>query len=367
MKLPTLHESRGHLASRSRHRCAVTLVVITALLLVPAGASAASPELEFVAPGHSLPVPFTTEGGTVTAEMAGFELLVHCTASHGEGEITGARSTVSSYQLTGCKAGVSQKCNSAGAQVEEIATGPIDGDLVYLDQAKREVGILLNPGGGTYIKFECGGEAAEGKGSFLAPASPIDLEASSFTATLSQVASVQTPDEYENEKGERLQAIPIGKKGGDNSVPTGVGLAMTVHTSVPVEIKAVSTEEIETKRYEEKVNQLQLSVNGLEEAFKKYEEHAKQTAQEAAKHEEEANAKLAAAVKKQQEAEAVSKKVQEEVNQLRAALTRSQLLAHALRRCVQQPKSKRARCVASADKRYGVKAAKAARRTRVAG
>ena len=67
----------------------------SALLLVPAGANAASPVLEFVVPGDSLPVSFTTESGAVNAEMAGFKSLVHCTASHGEGELTGPRTTVS--------------------------------------------------------------------------------------------------------------------------------------------------------------------------------------------------------------------------------------------------------------------------------
>jgi hypothetical protein len=338
-----------------------------ALLLVPAAASAASPVLEFVAPGHSLPVPFTTEGGAVTAEMAGLQILVHCTASHGAGEITGPRSTVSHYQLTGCEAGGS-KCKSESASEGEINTGSIEGDLVYIDQAKREVGVLLNPGGGTYISFECGGESAEGKGPFLAPVSPINEEATSFTATLNQLDSVQTPDEYENAKGERVQAIPTGRRESNKVVPTGVGLAMTVRPSVPVEIKAISAGQAEAKQLEEEVKQLQTTLKKLEEAFKQYEEHAKQAGQEAKKHEEEANTQIAAAVKKQQEAEAAAKKAQEEVNRLRASLTRAQSMAHALRRCEKQPKSQRARCMASADKRYGAKAAQTdRRRRRVAG
>ena len=362
MKLRVPQEPGCSRVLRGRHHYAVGLLAVVALLLVPAGASAASPVLEVLAPGHSLPVPFTTEGGAVTAEMAGFQILVHCTASSGEGEITGPRSTVSKYRLTGCTAGVSQKCKSEGAQTEEITTGPIDGDLVYIDQAKHEVGVLLNPGGGTYISFECGGEFAEGKGPFLARVSPIDEEATSFTASLNQTDSVQTPDEYENEKGERLQAIPTGKKGTNKFVPTGVELAMTVHPSVPVEIRAISTGEIEAQQHEEETTGLQVNLKGLEEAFKKYEEHAQQAAQEAKKHEEEAKAQIAAAVKKQQEAEAAAKKTQEEVNKLRASLTRAQLLAHALRQCAKQPKSQRARCVSRAENRYGAKSAKTSQR-----
>jgi hypothetical protein len=184
--------------------------------------------------------------------MAGFESLVHCTASHGEGEITGPRSTVSEYRLTGCvtERGSHEKCKSAEASEEEIKTGPIDAELVYINQTARELGMLLNPGGGTYA-FECGGISAEGQGAFLAPVSPINQEATSFTATLSQLDSVQTPDEYENEKGERLQTIPTGRKGADKFVPTGVEAAFTVHPVVPVEIKAVTAAEIEAKQHEE--------------------------------------------------------------------------------------------------------------------
>jgi len=179
---------------------------------------------------------------------------------------------------------------------------------------------------------------------------------------------VQTPDEYENENGERVQAIPTGRRNGNKFVPTGVELEMTVVTSVPVEVKATSTGEIEAKKHEEEVEQLQMTLSKLEEAFKQYEEHAKQTGQEAKKHEEEANAQLAATVKKQQEAEATAKKAGEEVTKLHASLTRAQSLARALRQCEKQPKSQRARCVASADKRYGAKAAKTDRaRRRVAG
>jgi hypothetical protein len=342
-----------------------------AMAIAPAGASATLPTLEFVAPGHSLPVRFTTESGAVSAEMAGFETLVHCTASQGEGEITGPRSTVSKYRLTGCTAG-SQKCKSAGANEEEIKTGEIDGDLVYIDQAKRQVGILLNPGGDTYISFECGGESAEGQGAFVAPVSPIDQEATSFTATLSQLSSVQTPDEYENEKGELRQAIPTGRRGSNEFVPTGVELAMTVHPSVPVEIKAVTTQEIEANQYEEEAEeyeevfkQLQASLAKQEEALKMAEEHAKRVGEEAKKHEEEAivraaaeakkhqeeeaTARSAAEAKKRQEEEAAAKKKREETEKAKSKRS----LARALRECQRRPKSRRARCLAVARKKYG--------------
>jgi hypothetical protein len=282
-----------------------------ALLLVPAGASAASPVLEFVVPGHSFPISFITEGGAVSAQMAGFQTLVHCAASHGEGEVTGPRSTVSKYQFTGCSA-EGQKCKSAGAKEEEITTGPIDGDLVYIDQAKDEVGILLNPGGGTYISFECGGESAEGKGSFLAPVSPLNTETMSFTATLTQSNSVQTPDEYEGEKGEALYVFPTGRRGTHEFVPTGVELAMTVTSSVPGEIKAITTQEVEAKQHAEEAKKLEEALQKQEGALKKQEEASKKIEAEAKKHEEALNAQITELEKHQEDEAAANKRRQEE-------------------------------------------------------
>jgi hypothetical protein len=349
--------SRGSQLLRGSCLCAVALATAIALLIVPAVADAASPVLEFVAPGHSLPIKFTTESGAVNAEMAGYGSLVHCTASHGEGEITGPRSAVSEYRFTGCvtENGSHQKCKSEKAQEEEITTGPIDAELVFIDQATHEVGILLDPSGDTYIAFECGGESAEGRGPFLAPVSPINQEAAAFTAVLSQSGSAQTPDEYETLTGEKRQAIPMGRHGSNALVTTGVEATFTVHPSSTVEIKAVT--EVE-ELVEEHARQV------AEEA-RKHEEEARQHEQK--QHEEEAIASAAAAKKIQEEAAAAAKKHQEEeaaaankkygeAEKPKSKPTRAQLLAKALRACKKQPKKRRARCIASARKKYGAKA-----------
>jgi hypothetical protein len=281
---------------RGRTACAVVLTVAVALL-VPAGASASAPVLEFVVPGNHLPVGFTTESGQVTAEMAGFSSLVHCEASHGTGEITGPRSTVSEYTFTGCvtERGSNVKCHSAGAKAEEIRTGPIEADLVYIGQAQDEVGMLLDPGGGTYIAFECGGEQAEGRGPFLAPGSPINTEASAFTVTLSQSGSLQTPDEYEGVGGEELLAIPMGEHGGGKLVTTGVQAAFTVKTSVPVDVRAISAVEVLLGQFAE------------EAATKKRQEE-----QAAVRKGQEEEAAATAARKRQEEEAAASHKREEQ-------------------------------------------------------
>jgi hypothetical protein len=280
---------------RIRGAPVAVLTMTMALLLVPASASATSPVLEFVVPGSHFPVAFTTESESVTAEMANFANVVHCEASHGEGEITGPRSTVSEYTLTGCKteSPSNEKCRSAGAEEEEIRTGLIEADLVYIDQAKLEVAMLLNPDGGIYIAFECGHESATGSGPFLARVGPINTEANVFEATLSQTDSMQTPSEYEGPDGETLPAVPMGEHGGGELVTTGVEAMFTVHSSVSGYIKAVSSEEIEAKKHAE------------EAATKKRQEEEEIAAKKRLEEE-------AAAARKHQEAEAAASHEREE-------------------------------------------------------
>jgi hypothetical protein len=271
---------------------AASATIVLAALLVPAGASAASPVLEFVPHGASLPVSFTTEGGPVIAELAGFSKVVHCSGSAGQGEITGPRTAVAKYEFTGCVAQtgsmVEAKCKSEGApNPEEITTGPIAAELVYLDQAKREVGILLNPGGGIYMTFECGGELTEARGPFLASVTPVNEAASSFTATLTESNALQTPDEYENAAGEKHKATPEGNREGAGWVTTGVASAITVHPSAPIEIRAITAAEVEARQHEAEARQR--------------DDEAK------------AAAAAAAAAKKQQEEAAARKRHEEEV------------------------------------------------------
>jgi hypothetical protein len=278
---------------------AASATIVLAALLVPAGASAASPVLEFVPHGGSLPVSFATEGGPVIAELAGFSKVVHCTGSAGDGQVTGPRTAVAKYEFTGCVAQPgSTECKSENALKEEIRTGSIAAELVYLDQAKREVGILLNPGGGIYMTFECGSEVTEARGPFLASVTPVNEAASSFTATLTESNALQTPDEYENAAGEKLKATPEGNREGAGWVTTGVASAITVHPSTPIEIRAITAAEVEAKQHEAEARQRDDEAKAAAAAAKKQQEEAAARK----RHEEE----VAAANKKHAEEEALA-------------------------------------------------------------
>lgn len=303
----------------------VVLLAALALTVTPAQAKAASPVLEYVAPGASFPIGFTASGGEVTAALTGFDTVVHCTGSHGSGQIIGPRSTVSSYAFTGCETQGGTKgghdCESEGAaNAKEITAEAIEADLVYIDQAKHEVGMLLNPDGGVYMDFKCGGELVEASGPFLSPVGPINKEATSFTATLTRSGATQTPSEYENAIGEKRQAIPMGKREANPSpATTGVELAFTILTAVPLQIKAVTAAEIEAKQREDEA-----------------------AAAAAAKKRQDEEAAAAAATKQRQAAEV-------ELERVRRAL-----LSSALKQCRKSPsKHKRTRCEKRAKKKYG--------------
>jgi hypothetical protein len=219
-------------------------------LSAPTAASAASSVLEYAVPAGP-PVTFTVAGGELTAEMEDLGSLLHCDGSTGKGEITGSRSTVSEYTFTGCatEQGSHVSCESDEAPEGEIKTGRIEAELVWISQARREVGELLDPSGRPYVEFECERIPAVGYGPFLAPVTPIDSEATSFTATLNKSGAMQSPDEYEGSDGEVVQAIPKARHGTDPELfTTGVESIFAVHSSALVDVEAVTAQEVELEQ-----------------------------------------------------------------------------------------------------------------------
>jgi hypothetical protein len=279
----------------------------------------------------AFPVEFTAEGGEVTAVLTDFKAELRCSGSSGKGQITGPRSTTSSYVFTACEAG-GGICQSASANPGEIRTPPIAADLVFLSQGRHEVGMLLAPDGDTYMTFECGGESVSALGPFLSPVGPINQEATSFTASLRRLGAVQIPDEYEGSSGERLQAIPTAEReGGLQPGTTGVELSFAIHTSAPLTVKAVSAAEVEARQREEEAA-----------AKKRHDDEEAAKAAAAKKHQEEEDAAKAAAEQKREQERAQAKK-------------RAQQRSKALEQCRKgHSKQRRARCEARVKKRFAV-------------
>lgn len=320
---------------RAIYVCVVVSITALALVVAPAAASAASPVLEFVPSSGSFPTYFEAEGGNVDARLGEFDRIVECSGSEGEGKITGPRTTLSIYWFTGCVAkkigggGTDLKCKSAGAEEEEeIESEVIEADLVYLSQANHAAAMLLNPGGGVYMEFECGGNAIKASGPFLSPVGPVNQLAPSFTAVLERNGNTQTVTEYEDLDGVTHQAIPTAEVNSEPPDTSGVALAFTVLPSAPLEIKSVNTLELEAKAHEEAKKHRE------EEAAAKKRQDDEAAAQAAKKHQEEEAAALAA---KRAEAKA-----------------RAQKLTKALKKCKKvKAKGKRVQCKKRAVKKFG--------------
>jgi hypothetical protein len=321
--------------------CVLGLIAALVLAAGATSANAASPVLEFTSQSSALPFQFAAEGGEVTAALSDFDTVVHCAGSQGLGEIVGPRTAFSTYSFTGCEtrggAAGGRECRSATALESEIQTPIIEAELVFINQANREVGMALAPHGGTYMEFECGGENVKAIGPFLAPVGPIDQEGTSFTASLSRAGATQVPSAYESLTGETLPAIPTGERE-HSSGTTGVELSFAIHTFQPLMVKAITAAEVEDRQRDE------------EAAAQK-------------RHDDEEAAKAAAAARKHGEEEATKRRLEEEAAKRREEKRarekgRARQLAKALKQCRKSASGqKRASCERRAKKRYGAQRA----------
>jgi hypothetical protein len=308
-------------------------LIVAVVLAVGAGsAGAAEPVLEFTSGSSALPFQFNAQGGEVTAVLSNFDTVVHCERSLGLGEIVGPRTAFSTYSFTGCETqGGGEggyECHSPTALPKEIQTPPIEAELVFIDQASKEVGMLLDPHGGVYMEFECGGENVKALGPFLSPVGPVNQEGTSFTASLFRSGATQLPGAYESLTGEALLAVPTGQRE-LSSGTTGVELSFAIHTYQPLMIKAITAAEVEAKQRGEEV-----------EARKRHDDE------------------VAAAARKHAEEEAAQKRQEEEAAKARERRrAKATALAHqrskALKQCRRaDAKRVRVRCEARAKKRY---------------
>lgn len=328
--------------------CVAALVAALVLTIAPTGAQAATPILEFASPGHSFPIPFETEGSNIEARLNNYDRIVECDHAHGHGEVTGPTSTVSSYVFTGCQAevigggGTPLKCASEFSAEEEIKSAMIDAEPVYLDQADHKVAMLLNPAGGVYMEFACEGPVIKASGSFLAPVDPVNQLASSFTTKVERNGTGQIIKEYEDLNGVKHTATPIGQVGSESPANNGIALEMAIAPSSPLEIKAISRGEVETKqRADEEAA-----------AKKKQEEDAAKAAADKKRQEEQA-AKDAAAKKLQEEEAAKQLQVELLQKQRAQAKKRTQQRIKALKQCRKLKTSeKRTRCETRVKKKF---------------
>jgi len=206
---------------------------LTALLAMTAVASASA----------ALPEQSPAEGTFEVSSKAGtFETVgkekVECTGAKGSGKLTGAKTDTSKVTFEGCKAKdiISVSCSTKGAKSGDIET-EIDSELVWKSKAKEEVLEKLTLA--KEVEIECTSLVKiKVKGTTLCPVSPVNKKTKTVTLACTQSGGKQNPEEYENEKGEKVKAITESSKNGGKFEQSGLQSEETLTLSTEGEIKA---------------------------------------------------------------------------------------------------------------------------------
>jgi hypothetical protein len=194
----------------------VALVAVFAMSAIAAtSASAALPE--FIG---SFPAKYQLKSGSVTLYEEGTKLS--CLSATGEGSVTGAKTLVAKFVFKHCEA-ASWKCTSKGAkEAGEVKTGELASALVYTSKANKEVGIVFNkyepgkvfppPPIPIFAPFTCGEQKEGGvRNGIIALIGPLNKKVTTsqaFSLSFAQKGSLQSPSNFESEKGEIIQNLP---------------------------------------------------------------------------------------------------------------------------------------------------------------
>lgn len=138
-------------------------------------------------------------------------IIIECTAEHATGELSGANAVKNvEVRFTHCTVlgPEGPACTSPGAAEGEVKTETLKGVLGYINKAKKEVGVELNPSKpkGVFATFTCAGilrtavgagnakegsyykpETTGGRDGILSPVTPVNV----MTPTVTQVYTVE--------------------------------------------------------------------------------------------------------------------------------------------------------------------------------
>ncbi len=189
---------------RDIHVKTLGLVVVAAFAtsaIASATASARLPELLNSAGLAPVKKRFTGTSTESTLE-ARSGANVKCKGDTITGKVTGLKTAEAELVFTGCTTAAGLlKCKSAGANSGEIAA-KVDSTLVYIDKAKKEVGLLSALVG--VLTIECTGllsETLKVRGNLICPIAPVNKLGINLTVTCKATKGVQevTEDEVEGE------------------------------------------------------------------------------------------------------------------------------------------------------------------------
>jgi hypothetical protein len=165
------------------------------------------------------------EGGARGGETP---LAIECESEHNAGEAKGLKEAANiSVKFHGCKIFGSLPCQN-GSEPGEIATNTLKGSLGYINKAKKEVGVLLEPATkkGAFAQFGCGGvittvvgvgnskegayyepETTGGYDGIISPVTPVNTMTNALTQvyTVNQGVHANVPSKFEGKHIELLE------------------------------------------------------------------------------------------------------------------------------------------------------------------
>lgn len=185
---------------------------------------------------------FTTrlkEGTIITFETVGGSKMT-CTGSTGEGEITGAKSTIGSYVFTGCELN-GFKCATEGAPAGTLIGNTLDGLLGVEFEAASPVNnriaedLFPAESGGLFVDFSCVGIKVVARGSVLNPTTENSMTAST-TLKWTTTSGKQKPEKF---VGGPTAVCEVSTNGGPFEQCGGT-LTLVLTLEEPIEINTVA-------------------------------------------------------------------------------------------------------------------------------
>ncbi|HEY2141739.1 MAG TPA: hypothetical protein VGG98_06740 [Solirubrobacteraceae bacterium] len=190
-----------------------------------ASASASQPEFK-----GGFPTKYTLPNHTITYE-SGIAIVTCNGGGSTTGSITGAKTgTLNTMTFTSC-----------GSFCNQFKTAELESIPVYTNKATKAVSLLLKPKTGTtFATTECGLEKGEIRGSILVPITPTNTLTKEFTLKARGTHGEQVPQEYENEKGEKVKVTLEGRLfGAESFVKCGLSFTVGITTEKYLELQAL--------------------------------------------------------------------------------------------------------------------------------
>lgn len=179
----------------------------------------------------------TSKGGKGILEEAG-KYAVGCESEESSGEYSGTKDVRHLIvKFKKCEA-PGLVCTSAGHERGELETVPLEGRVVWENEAKRKTALDLFPeGGGEFIEFNCGGTLTVAvRGSILVP---VKADKMSETVVLKYVGKkgIQKVQDYE-EDGSKVKDVLEANFAGTGFVQASQTISSTVTNEEKLELNA---------------------------------------------------------------------------------------------------------------------------------